>query len=1511
MYLEGGTAIVDGNVEVSECVGASGGGFYGTAGAGVMLGGSSRVTRCIATSSTGAAGGGVVAIFYSFALIDEHALVSDCHVYSVVGFQSGGGLFVLLAFALMDHEARVDSCSSWTGGGVDLDAASLTMLGSATVSNCTSATGGGLSLTESSLTMSANSSVEGCTAEFDGGGCYIESGGTLTVTNAIFRGNVAERGGAVFVESQSLAQFFSSKSGLVGNFATASGGGVAAADGMVTLRGAVQLDANWAVDGGGTFHLTDGSRLFISSGCTWINIMSYFDGVATAGLGEFVGVVRNTRTSQAYDARGDVAQLIAEIPTNRNAYYCLEPGEYAFDAVSGRSFDYEGGSFAARLLSEAGAPLVGPSLSLQGGEHTRTSNFVVSGDERDAPTEIKGSVALQTGSAVALSVESAMYAHNVRIANCHARDGAVHLERLSTLDMYNCTFVDNTASASGGAVYADTLSTLRIRGSLARGNQASALGGALFVNTADVSLEGVWMDDNAVHHGNGGGMFVAGIELATMSDLRFTRNQVSGGRIYSGAALAAFNSAIELTGRVDFTDNVAESGTNGGAVAALSGSSVWFPASDEPPGRAVRVDVVIDFSKVAQCLPTEALDNLTCDAYPASCGRAPVPSGACYGCGCWIALERHVSIVSSSGEQVARTTPRAAAVRTDSLWLPSGTTYTAQAIDEFGDGWFGATFTVIVFEPQGAKRTYTSLPFTGSASERVTFIIAHFSSGAVARNNRAVEGGGGALWWEGVEPVGHLQSFGNAAKYGDDSATPPTTLARVTPASNASGRSIEIASDEAVDPYMIFAIYDRHFQLVKSIEGAAAVLTAVTPGTVIINNVAEFVLGQAVFRDLRIVNTPGTRVQAKLTSDIVTLDTNTIALEFVLRNCSSNEVELDSACTTCDVGEYIVTAGDGQRTCRDCPRGVTCSDRGQVLEELQRKAGWWRATLTSRKLYRCYVDGACPRDTTAGDDSCKRGHEGVRCLGCGYNFYKSWNGKCRSCTKRERRITMSLVVVLGALGLGVWLWLTATKAGADFIHSMSTAYGSSLASTARENSVVALGDEKDASWLTPLVVPFKTVISFYQIVAAIPVEFNMPRIFVRITFMTRLANLSLNEFLATQCLWQTNSRKHFEQAMFGLTLTPIALILFLVLFCAIQQQRLGKTAAKQKLLVCTELAFVLLHILLPPIASTLFLAVQCSPYDFGDEGRRTFVNIAPTVSCESSRWRFVILPYAVSNIVLYVIGVPLVYAVCLFKYRHKLNPRDDTDMLESNAFIDKMSRSVSFKHIVHASAMWQRKLHNVRKTFTTTSDGDFHAIAAIRFLWSDYKPRYFYWEVVEIARRVLLTLVLAVVAPGKSSQLAVAFVLSTCCALVAMHVNPCRLREDNMMLITAQWGLAAIFFIALCYDTSVLLDTTSALCLLTAAVALPAIAIMYVARLSLLRARKLLFAKMPSPRPTTRWFGLFVGNKSPPFAPTKSSGVQPHETMPSRRETLEEKGTDEDENSKKDTSDVPSAASEG
>ncbi|CAM9544365.1 unnamed protein product, partial [Choristocarpus tenellus] len=103
----------------------------------------------------------------------------------------------------------------------------------------------------------------------------------------------------------------------------------------------------------------------------------------------------------------------------------------------------------------------------------------------------------------------------------------------------------------------------------------------------------------------------------------------------------------------------------------------------------------------------------------------------------------------------------------------------------------------------------------------------------------------------------------------------------------------------------------------------------------------------------------------------------------------------------------------------------------------------------------------------------------------------------------------------------------------------------------------------------------------------------------------------------------------------------------------------------------------------------------------------------------------------------YPVGIPTLYAVLMYQHRHRIYPKQ--------ALADGVpaERRLADKKIAHTV-----------------------------FLWEAYRPEVYYYEVVECARRLLLTGYLVFIFPNTAGQAAVACVLSMVTVTVFAFLRP-------------------------------------------------------------------------------------------------------------------------------------------
>ena len=297
--------------------------------------------------------------------------------------------------------------------------------------------------------------------------------------------------------------------------------------------------------------------------------------------------------------------------------------------------------------------------------------------------------------------------------------------------------------------------------------------------------------------------------------------------------------------------------------------------------------------------------------------------------------------------------------------------------------------------------------------------------------NQAPKGGGGAVFWDTVEPGGMTDidkthfDHGNAALYGDRWATGAVVLSRATK-DNAtlaaiSGSTVEDVSVELLDFYGQRIRSDDTSVVLAAIAADGAAMNATLVGPLAICE-----QGLATFTDLAIYAKPEVSVQLQLSA--TSLSIPSMDVDIALDVCPAGTVEQETAqknivCTECEKPSF-----EHEGVCVDCASGLDCdaAESGAPLSTLAVLAGYWRHLDTSFDLYKCAHEEACVgtgseearrrHDNTS--ELCGRGYQGILCSCCQPGFVLNLE-RCVDCAS----INYTTRVILAAVSVAVVLVL--------------------------------------------------------------------------------------------------------------------------------------------------------------------------------------------------------------------------------------------------------------------------------------------------------------------------------------------------------------------------------------------------------------------------------------------------------------------------------------------------------
>ncbi|CAM9808689.1 unnamed protein product, partial [Laminaria digitata] len=271
----------------------------------------------------------------------------------------------------------------------------------------------------------------------------------------------------------------------------------------------------------------------------------------------------------------------------------------------------------------------------------------------------------------------------------------------------------------------------------------------------------------------------------------------------------------------------------------------------------------------------------------------------------------------------------------------------------------------------------------------------------------------------------------------------------------------------------------------------------------------------------------------------------------------------------------------------------------------------------------------------------------------------------------------------------------------------------------------------------------KILLVVWQILAGFSsitgVEF--PASYSMFLWLINVVNFDIGQTFWTSCILPS---VNFYARLLATTLAPLVVVAGLVLTYQMAKRRAGIGSAG---VIARRAAWsrhaatgLLLTFLVYTSASTLvFQTFAC---DDAVEDGNSYLRADYSLSCESSLHTF-FKRYAMFMILVYPIGIPVLYAVILWRKRELLNPQIRTIAMPDPDGTDETATRAD-------SAEGKR----------VTARREHPGLTPFMFLWQDYGPDVFYFEVIECGRRLLLTGVLVFIAPNSSTQVASACVFA-------------------------------------------------------------------------------------------------------------------------------------------------------
>eukprot|EP00937_MAST-01D_sp_MAST-1D-sp2_P000945 g945.t1 len=307
---------------------------------------------------------------------------------------------------------------------------------------------------------------------------------------------------------------------------------------------------------------------------------------------------------------------------------------------------------------------------------------------------------------------------------------------------------------------------------------------------------------------------------------------------------------------------------------------------------------------------------------------------------------------------------------------------------------------------------------------------------------------------------------------------------------------------------------------------------------------------------------------------------------------------------------------------------------------------------------------------------------------------------------------------------------------------------------------------------------WKITISFAQVTAHWKLNFDIvwPQEFLDFMANLEIFNLNLLNLHTVACA----TKPQFTDKFLALSFGPIFFVIFILSMNRFSRAfGIMKTSFGDTTLML-QVIFIFFFVIFPATCSNIFKMLNCDELADGSKWLVAQYSISCASDAPMKTWLFgTSLQYgdyyrlAWFMIIVFPVGVPLFVAVMLYKMRDKL-----FEPLDSEAVIVRDSDGEIVRTPHHNTSRYMGSLYVA------------------------YSSRFYYWEVIELLRKVLLTGVILLVEPGSSTQLATGCLISLAFMVAYSAYKPYLYGEDDVLQLLCQIAIFCTAFSGLLIRTN-------------------------------------------------------------------------------------------------------------
>jgi hypothetical protein len=387
------------------------------------------------------------------------------------------------------------------------------------------------------------------------------------------------------------------------------------------------------------------------------------------------------------------------------------------------------------------------------------------------------------------------------------------------------------------------------------------------------------------------------------------------------------------------------------------------------------------------------------------------------------------------------------------------------------------------------------------------------------------------------------------------------------------------------------------------------------------------------------------------------------------------------------------------------------------------------------------------------------------CAVCTKGYSNTIGYKCSKCSGSSKATVITVILIILALLAALLWYITCELTGVtDANDSVSTATSTNIWQKLSK-----------LPW-NKLRIPLIVIQILTQYISITGLK--LPDMYFDFLSWTSIINMDIGWLSSLGCITQIE----FYDKLLLNTLIPFGIVLALVCTYSIAQYRLkvqattASTVNMNSITRTTGLesirsrhysAFLLMTFLMYSTVSTVvFQTFAC---DNIESTGISYLRADYSVICDTSRHN-AYKAYAAVMIIVYPIGIPLLYTWLLYRERRHFNQSN------KRSSGPRLTDSNSIQQLQQASEA---------------------SVQHTKFLWSAYKSKRYYWEVVECARRLLLTGFVVFIFPNSSAQAAVACLFAAFSLAIVLQFKPHADASDAGVYITGSTIIFLSMFLSL------------------------------------------------------------------------------------------------------------------